>query len=160
MNTIIKPLISIYSVNSTLFINSFKNVKESDANKRINHSTNSMIFLALHTLDARYYLLKSLGVKIKNPFAKWIDWANNIEDIKKYPKLKAVLNDWEKLDKKFIKKLSSVTAKELNKKFDVDFPGNGKPVINMISFLAEHEAYHVGQLAFLRKYLGYPAVLY
>ena len=65
MNLTLKPIASIYEVNSTLFINSFKDVEEKIALKRPNKRTNSMIFIALHLIDARIFILVQLGVKIK-----------------------------------------------------------------------------------------------
>ena len=104
MNAAVKPLASIYRVNSTLLFNSFKDVTEELSLKRPNKKTNSMMFVLLHTIDARYFMLKYAGVKIKNPFGKYVDWANTIDDIKEYPKLKRVLSEWKKLDKVFWKK--------------------------------------------------------
>ena len=117
------------------------------------------MFLLLHTIDARYFMLKYTGVNIKNPFGKYIDWANTIEDLIEYPKLKRVLSEWKKLDKVFTDKLNRFRSKQLDKELDMEFPG-GRKVLNMITFLAEHEAYHVGQLAFIRKYLGLKAVTF
>jgi uncharacterized damage-inducible protein DinB len=159
MNSTLKPTASIYKVNSTLFINSFKDVDEKVALKRPNKKTNSMIFIALHLLDARNFILAQLGVEIKNPFAKYVDWSKSIDEIKVYPKLSRVLAEWEKLDSVFMKKLNTLSPKQLEVKLNMDFPG-GKTVQNMISFLSEHEAYHVGQLGMLRKFHGLPATQY
>lgn len=159
MTNEIKPLVSIYHVNSSLLYNTFTDVTEEISLKRPNKKTNSMMFILLHTIDARYFLLKELGVKISNPFAKYVDWANTIDDIKTYPKLKRVLSEWKKLDVLFLEKLSRLQQKKLSANTNYDFPG-GKKVIDMISFLAEHEAYHVGQLAYVRKFLGLKAVMF
>lgn len=159
MNSTLKPIGAIYNVNSTLFINSFKDVDEKVSLKRPNRKTNSMIFIALHLLDARNFILVQLGVEIKSPFAKYVDWAKSIDEIKIYPKLSRVLTEWKKLDPVFMKKLDSLSAKQLEVKLKMDFPG-GKSVLNMISFLSEHEAYHVGQLGMLRKFHGLPATQY
>ena len=144
MNSILKPIASIYKVNSTLFMNSFRDVDEKLALKRPNKKTNSMIFIALHLIDARNFILTQIGVKTKCPFAKYIDWADSIDEIKIYPKLSRVLNEWIKTDRIFIKKMNSLSTKKLEVKLNMDFPG-GKSVLNMIGFLSEHEAYHVGQ---------------
>jgi hypothetical protein len=104
-------------------------------------------------------MMKQFGVKIKNPFGKYVDWANTIDDIIKYPKLKRVLSEWKKLDNLFSKKLNRLLPKQLEAETDLDFPG-GKKVVNMIAFMAEHEAYHVGQLAFIRKFFGMKAVTF
>lgn len=159
MNSTLKPIASIYKINSILFSNSFKDVDEKVALKRPNKKTNSMIFVAIHLLDARNFILVQLGVKTKSPFAKYVDWAKSIDEIKVYPKLSSVLSEWKKLDPVFMKKLNSLSSKQLETKMKIDFPG-GKSVLNMITFLAEHEAYHVGQLGMLRKFYGFPATQY
>ncbi|MFA3783433.1 DinB family protein [Melioribacteraceae bacterium 4301-Me] len=154
MHPKVKPLISIYEINSRLLINSFKDVSEELAINRPNKKINSMMFILLHTIDARYVMIKNLGSKTKNPFAEYVNWNNTIDDVKKYPPLKVVLDNWVKLDKVLKRKLSNLTYNQLKAKLDFDYPGNDEPIINMISFLAQHEAYHVGQLAMLRKLLG------
>lgn len=159
MNNSVKPLAAIFKVNSTLLINTFNDVTEEFSLRRPNNKTNSMLFVLLHTMDARYFLLRNIGLEIKNPFGKYVDWANTIDDIKKYPKLKSVLAEWKKLDKILDEKLNRISSKKLDAKSDMDFAG-GKKVLNMIAFLAEHEAYHAGQLAFIRKFLGMKAVTF
>ncbi len=157
MNAVLAPTILTYSVNSKLLVNSFKNVTNSDALKRPNRKTNSMMFLLLHIIDARYFILKQLDKEIKNPFGKYVDWANSIEDIKIYPKLNRVLTEWKVLNKIFMKKLETISSDKLKSKIEFQFPG-GNTALNMISFLSEHEAYHVGQLGLIRKFLGFPSV--
>lgn len=159
MNPKLKPIMLIYNVNTILFINSFADVSESDSLKRPNKKTNSMMFIALHVLDARCFMLSQMGAPTKNPFAKYVDWAKTIDEIKTYPKLKKVLSEWKKIDIIFMEEFKNLTPKKLEMKQQFDFLG-GKKIINMISFLAQHEAYHVGQIALIRKFLGYPATSY
>ena len=159
MISTLKPLASIFSINSTLLLNAFKDVDEKIALKRPNKKTNSMMFILLHTIDARYFILQNIGVKIKNPFAKYVNWSNTINDIKDYPKLSRVLNDWKKLDGVLIEKFNRLTTKKIESKIEMDFPGGNK-ILSMIAFMSEHEAYHVGQLAFIRKYLGLKSVTF
>ncbi|MDQ7816394.1 MAG: DinB family protein [Melioribacteraceae bacterium] len=159
MKNRIDSLISIYNTNSKLLINSFAKVTEADALKRPNRRTNSMIFIVLHILDARCFMLTQIGKQTKNPFAKYVDWAKTIDEIKVYPKLKKVLTEWKRIDKIFVGETSELKSRKLNSDQQFEFPG-GKKIIEMISFLAEHEAYHIGQISFIRKYIGYPATSY
>lgn len=159
MKNRIDYLISIYNTNSKLLINSFAKVTEADSLKRPNRKTNSMIFIALHILDARCFILTQIGCDTKNPFAGYVDWAKTIDEIKVYPKLKKVLSEWKRIDRVFMEELCRVNSRKLNSDQQFEFPG-GKKIINMLAFLAEHEAYHVGQISFIRKYLGYPATSY
>ncbi|HOI28984.1 MAG TPA: DinB family protein [Melioribacteraceae bacterium] len=159
MKNRIDYLISIYNTNAKLLINSFAKVTEADSLKRPNRKTNSMIFIALHILDARCFILTQIGKPTKNPFAKYVDWAKTIDEIKTYPKLKKVLSEWNRIDGIFVQDLSRINSRKLNSSQQFEFPG-GKKIINMLAFLAEHEAYHVGQISFIRKYLGYTATSY
>ncbi|MBS3943926.1 MAG: DinB family protein [Melioribacter sp.] len=159
MKNRIVHLILIYKTNSKLLINSFAKVTEADSLKRPNRKTNSMIFIALHILDARCFILTQIGKPTKNPFAKYVDWTKTIDEIKIYPKLKKVLREWKQVDRIFVEELSKINSRKLNSVQQFEFPG-GKKIISMISFLAEHEAYHIGQISFIRKYLGYPATSY
>jgi uncharacterized damage-inducible protein DinB len=154
-----KSIISIYKTNSTLLTNSFAKVTEVDSLKRPNKRTNSMIFIALHVLDARCFILTQIGLKTKNPFGKYVDWAKTIDEIITYPKLKKVLSEWKRIDRILVEELNGINSRKLNSDQQFEFPG-GKKKINMLAFLAEHEAYHVGQISFIRKYLGYPATSY
>lgn len=154
-----KSIISIYKTNSTLLTNSFAKVTEVDSLKRPNKRTNSMIFIALHVLDARCFILTQIGLKTKNPFGKYVDWAKTIDEIITYPKLKKVLSEWKRIDRILVEELNGINSRKLNSDQQFEFPG-GKKNINMLAFLAEHEAYHEGQISFIRKYLGYPATSY
>jgi hypothetical protein len=151
INELLKPIAAVYKINSLLLINSFQNVEEATSLKRANKKPNSMMFLALHIIDARCFLLSQFGRKAKSPFAKYVDWAIVIDEIKIYPKLSKVLIEWKKLNTLFIEKLEKLNAKKLEEGQGFEFPG-GKKILNMIAFLAEHEAHHVGQIGFLRKY--------
>ncbi len=154
-----KSIISIYKTNSTLLTNSFAKVTEVDSLKRPNKRTNSMIFIALHVLDARCFILTQIGLKTKNPFGKYVDWAKTIDEIITYPKLKKVLSEWKRIDRILVEELNGINSRKLNSDQQFEFP-DGKKIINMLAFLAEHESYHVGQISFIRKYLGYPATSY
>ncbi|MEW6196666.1 MAG: DinB family protein [Bacteroidota bacterium] len=153
-----QTFISIFKVNSALFVNAFKDVDDATASKRSNEKTNSMIFLALHSVDSRYYILNLLGSKAKNPYAEEYKDVRMIEDVKKYPPLEELLKIWKKTDRLLSKKLSELKPKQLKSKTDFKFPFVDKTLHGTISFLAAHESYHIGQLGLIRKYLGFPSV--
>ena len=68
MNPILKPLSSILSFNTRLFFNSLKEISEDNAVYRVSPNTNNVSFIALHVLDARYFLAKYIGIDIENPY--------------------------------------------------------------------------------------------
>jgi hypothetical protein len=52
------------------------------------------------------------------------------------------------------KRLEEIGDAELSAKCPRDFPIADKTMRGAITFLAYHEGYHVGQMAYLRKLLG------
>lgn len=153
-----QTFISIFKVNSALFANAFKDVDDKTASKRPNEKTNSMIFLVLHSVDSRYYILNLLGSKAKNPYAEEYKDVRIVEDVKKYPLLEELLKEWKKTDRLLSKKLGELKPKQLKSKTDYKFPFVDKTLHGALSFLAAHESYHIGQLGLIRKYLGLPSV--
>lgn len=153
-----QTFISIFKVNSALFVNAFKDVDDKTASKRPNEKTNSMIFLALHSVDSRYYVLNLLGSRAKNPYAEEYKDVRIIEDVKKYPSLEELLKEWKKTDRLLTKKLGGLRPKQLKSKTDFKFSFADKTLHGALSFLTAHESYHIGQLGLIKKYLGLPSV--
>lgn len=153
-----QTFILIFKINSALFFNAFKDIDNKTASKRPNGKTNSMIFLALHSVDARYYILNLLGSKAKNPYAEEYKDVRMIEDVKKYPPLEELLKEWKKTDRLLTKKLGELKPKQLKSKTDIKFSFTDKTLHGALSFLATHESYHIGQLGLIRKYQGLPSV--
>jgi uncharacterized damage-inducible protein DinB len=54
-----------------------------------------------------------------------------------------------------------MTAADLDAPLTTQFPGAAdQTVLSALTFLVQHDSYHVGQLALLRKYVGLPAMRY
>ena len=64
----IKPLESIFNLNSRLFINALDGVTEEQAKERISDHNNPLNWLATHTVWARYNTCMLLGKPAKNPY--------------------------------------------------------------------------------------------
>jgi uncharacterized damage-inducible protein DinB len=151
-----KFLVNIIKINTKFVLNAFENANEKLLQKRISDNTNSMLFLLLHILDVRYYILNFIGLKIENPFGKELDNVNSIDEMKKYPESKEVKKAWVDVSKLLTAELSKIDEKKLKEKSAVEFPAVDKTVLGGISFLLQHESYHIGQLGLLRKYLELP----
>ena len=119
-----------------------------------------MAFIALHAIDARYFLVKLLGEAIESPFKKSLENVNSIDELVKYPKLGAILSSWSKISALLKKRFSTVTEDALMQDSPQPFPVEDKSLLGGIAFLLEHESFHIGQLALIRKYLGYDPMGY
>jgi len=154
-----QPVASILSLNSALLLRALDGVDQSTAEKRPNDRTNSLAFLACHALDARFYLLRLAGHERTNPWQSLFDAATDVSSMKEYPPLYELVAEWEELHEATLDHLAGLTAVELDAECGDRFPTEDRSVLGGIAFLAFHEAYHVGQMGFLRKYFGFDPVV-
>ena len=160
MNPLTEPLAKILDLNTRLFINCLDGIDDATAQKRIKMDTNSMTFIVCHLIDARYYLAEIINLKTENPFKELFEQAQSIDDFKDFPRLKELKSAWLDVSKKLSEFFPELATDELQKESSVDFPIDDNTVLGAIAFLIQHESYHIGQLGFLRKYLGFESMMY
>jgi len=159
MDPRLQPVIGILELNSALFRRSLEGVDQASAEKRPNGRTNSLGFIACHALDARFYLLRMCGHDITNPWRELFDAAKDIEDMKELPPVYEIATVWEELHGATLSHLREMTVSELDGEVSQSFPTADRSLLGAVSFLAFHEAYHVGQMGLVRKFLGFPPVV-
>lgn len=161
MHASVLPLKRTLDLNTRLFVNCLDGVSDEMALKRSEGSNNPMAFLAVHVLDARYYLARSAGLEIENPFKEALEGAKSADDIEEYPRLDSVRDAWKDVSEKLSGRLEGLTETDLEAEAPYDFPiEGGKSILGMMTFLTQHDTYHVGQMAFLRRALGLEAMSY
>ncbi len=160
MNKLLVTLNNTLKLNSKLFLNCFENITENESKQRINQNTNSFLFIAIHIVDARYYLLNFLSCNLQSPFEKLLKNINHIDEIKHYPPLSDILTAWETVSVELLNKFKELNDDDLSVKSSASFPLDDKTILSGITFFVQHESYHVGQLGFLRKCLGKGSMSY
>lgn len=149
-------------LNARLWLNCLHGVPEAVAWQRPNARTNSLGFVALHLLDARYFLAGYLGLSVENPFQTLLADVQRIEDLPKTAKvpLEALQGHWRALSEQLEEHVPAVERTVLAEPSTVRFPTEDGSVLGGALFLLQHEAYHIGQMALLRKFWGLPAMRY
>jgi uncharacterized damage-inducible protein DinB len=141
-------------LNTRLFNNVLDGVNENLARERMSNNTNNMYFTICHMLDARYFLANLLGLKEECPYKEIFDAARNIDDLNNYPPLDPIKSHWNEISNLIENRMPDVNEILLQKKPPIDFPLDDNTVLGGITFLLQHESYHIGQLGLMRKYFG------
>jgi len=161
MDLSITRLLEQYDFHSKLYLNCLVGIKPSDAQKRINQSTNHIAWLAGNLVSVRYRLGNSIGLKEQDVFYELFKDQRAIQKHITYPDLAPIQEDWQRITPLLRDKLSLLTEKELLNPQPLDAPLLGEPnLLNTISFLIDRESYAIGQLGLLRKIFGYEAMKY
>jgi uncharacterized damage-inducible protein DinB len=154
------PLTEILRLNTKLFRNCLDGVSDETAAIRPSASTNSAAFVAAHVTDSRFYLLKALGAEQPNPLAEYLEGRRGIDDVKRVPPLAEIQRAWTAASRALRDKLDSMMAAELDAKIESPFPMDNPTPLSLVAFFVQHDSYHIGQLALLRKHVGLPAMKY
>jgi uncharacterized damage-inducible protein DinB len=158
MDPRVAPLAEILRLNTRLFRNCLDGLTDEQAGTRLSTRTNNAAFVAAHVADARFFLLTVIGAETTNPLAPYLAFGTSIENLRHLPMLAEVRDAWTLAGHKLRDRLESISSVELDA--PAGFPTALASTISGLAFLVQHESYHVGQLALLRKHVGLPAMSY
>jgi len=160
MDLRVQPLAAILKLNTRLLLNCLEGLSDEAARVRRASGVNSVTFIAAHVTDSRYFLLRTLGGALENPLSRFLDKAKTIDEITEWPPLDAVRTAWKDVSAALDTQLGTATADELSASVDARFPGVERTRLGALTFLVQHDSYHLGQLALLRKPAGLPPMSY
>lgn len=135
-----------------IFNNAFDGINDKDALKRPNDQVNHINWLLGHLTTCRFMLLNLIGGKEADPhFNIYFKSISNETD---YPELQEIKKNWDKISALLIEKIGSISEEDM----ESEIPGKGGRPKDFISFFTYHEAYHLGQVGYARKFLQLPAL--
>jgi len=150
----------IFNLNTKLFLNALEGVTEAQAKERISDHNNPLNWLAVHTVWARYNICGLLGKPLDNPYKGLFEGFKPFDPAYKYATLAEAKAEWQKASALLKEALESVTEEQLAADAPFKSPTGDYTISGAIAFLAQHESYDVGQVAFLKKYFTKEAMSY
>ncbi len=154
MLPILQPSADTCRLNHRLLLACLDGMDDAAAQKVLAPDTNHAAFITLHLVDARCFLLKMLGEGMEHPFGDAYDDAKGIEDIEHFPTIDELRAAWKQTGSRLKSALENATREWLAAKPPFKMPMADQTCAGAVAFLAQHESYHIGQLALLRKGLG------
>jgi len=150
----------IFKLNSRLYLNCLDGLDDDRAAWRPTAQTNSMGFVALHVFESRYHVATLIRVPATNPFADLTRDAKSNDDLKTLPPVQEMAAAWKALTGDMRVRFGTMTGEDLVAPSGERTPMDDRSLLGVLSFLMQHESYHVGQLALLRKQVGLSAMSY
>ena len=149
-----------FDLQTRLFNNVMEGIIDSDADKRLNEKVNHFKWLAGHLTNVRLSFLKLAGEPEDNSLNEFFAHGVKIDSKLDYPSLEIIKSKWQEVTEKVESKLLDIPQEVLDSKAPIDVPFGDKTMKGFLGFLMHHEAYHIGQMGLLRKYLGNEAMKY
>jgi uncharacterized damage-inducible protein DinB len=150
----------LYQLNTDLLLNCLEGLSDREAQTRLEAGGNSIAFLAAHLTDSRHFLAGRLDHPLPNPLARYLEDVRSIDDLSEWPSLDELRSEWLRISAHLQTVLSEMTGDELTEPNTHRFPVEDTSRLGMIAFLVQHDSYHLGQVAFLRRQLGKPPMSY
>lgn len=114
---------------------------------------NSLLWTVGHVTVGRLRLLTMLGDEIDIPWTDVVGrGADEVAD--RLPSLPDVIGRWQASAGRLSTRLSELSDEDLESETSLALPGSGGSLLGTITYYAFHEAYHIGQLAVIRKALN------
>jgi len=147
-----------FRLNTRLFLNATDGITETDAQARPGAKLNSIAFLAAHLVDVRYYFAREIGNRQPNPVATLLADATTIEDVPQLPTLVELRAAWQDIAGVLAAEIAALKSADADRPLRSGLPFGAQVWGSGLAFLLQHEMYHIGQIALLRRQFGYPAM--
>ncbi len=150
---------TLLALHTRLLANVVDGVSPEHLTTRLNGHTNHMLWIVGHLAHNRATVAQTLGQEVVSPLGIF---GKAIDDEADYPDLADIQAFLRTVSAAIRTRLPAVNPEELAAAHALPFeiPLNDQSVGGLLDFLLSHEAYHIGQLGFLRKALGYDAMSY
>jgi DinB family protein len=151
----------MYNTNTNLFKRAVQGIPPERWFEQPGKDSNPLVWVAGHLVISRALALKTLGSEWSAPWEKLFDRGAKLVAPEQYPGVESIVNAWEEVSGKLSTALSGVSCETLARPISdaLPVPAFRATVGGKIALLAFHETYHIGQAAFLRKWLGYGQVV-
>jgi uncharacterized damage-inducible protein DinB len=156
MNTDFAYIAGIYKTNTDLFQRAVNGLQPEQWLRRPGNDSNHVMFLAGHLVHSRALVLKSLGSEWPSPWPQLFGRGAKLADAGEYPSPAEITAAWAEVSGKLAGALSTATPEALAAPAPPGPPTLDGKIGGLIAFLALHETYHIGQVAFLARWMGQP----
>ncbi len=153
------PLAVIFTMNDSFINRSIAGLSEDDLWHRPTDQSNPLFWLLGHVVHTRGAALRILGDDFRTGWGDRFQRGASLQDRSAYPSFADIERFRVETRDRLASRLATVTDEYLAREASGHTPPTCKTVADQIAFLGLHEAYHVGQMAYLRKMLGHAGIV-
>ena len=152
------PIAMIFSVNDALVSQALDGLTHEELWHAPTDRNNAMLWIAGHVVQTRAMVLQLLGEPVDTGWGSVFDRGATIGEADRYPTRDEIERVMRDISPRLHAKLVSLDDAELAGPATMPLPG-AKTIADQLAFFALHDTYHVGQMAYIRKALGYPGLV-
>jgi uncharacterized damage-inducible protein DinB len=148
----------VYRQNDAILAKSIEGLTAEEWQSRPNDTSNSVFWIVGHLVWARSMALKLLGSSWTRPWLPLFARGAKLVEPTEYPSTDEIVHAWKDVHSRLTAAVEDAPAEVLCAPAPEKSPSFDGKIGGMVSFLAFHEVYHLGQAAYLRRWLGHEGV--
>ncbi len=155
METGFSHIAGMFKVNTDIINKAIADISPEHWFQKPGDNSNHLMFILGHLVVHRGKTLKTLGVNWDNPWAQlFARGAERVADAE-YPSIDEMRAAWNQVSAELAGTLKQPNPDVLAQDAPKGPPTFDGKISGTIAFFAFHDTYHVGQVSYLRKWLGY-----
>ena len=155
METDFKNISGMFRANTDIISKAIADVRPEDWFRTPGDDSNHLMWLLGHLVVHRGMVLQTLGGQWNSSWAPLFARGAQRGDDAQYPSVDEMRGAWRGISDQLMAALSEPSPEVLTQPVPEGSLSFDKKQSGKVAFLAFHDAYHAGQVSFLRKWLGY-----
>ena len=148
-----------FDLHTRLFNNVLDGISNADTDSRANDHVNHLKWLAGHLTSTRFGFKDLAQFETANPYGEVFGHGKAIDPTADYPSIESIKENWNAISGPISEALGNLPEAALQGDAPKVPIGDGK-FGDFLDFIMHHEAYHIGQMGILRKFMGMDAMKY
>src|ERR1035438_1377570 len=148
-----------YNMNADFLKKNVEGLTDEEWLRRPEGAANHILWIVGHLCWVRGMLLKRLGEDWSKPWFAHFGRGSKLDESAAYPTPEEARPEWDESIARLNAVLESVSEEALAAPSTQGPPSPDGKVSGVVNFLALHETYHIGQISYLRSWLGHAGVM-
>ena len=158
MDPVMAASLNMFGTNDHLLNKALEGLSDDEAWKHPGDS-NPIYWIAGHLAVYRHSLAALLGAGAELPWAPIFKRTSQPDPSVQGPALSEIRAAIAAASGPLMARFAELTDAQLSETATMKVPTKDPSIRGLIAFFAYHEAYHVGQIAYVKKWLGYPGLV-
>jgi len=154
MSTDLLNIAGIFKTNTDLFKRTLQGIPPDRLLAKPGEDSNHLLWIAGHVVVHRARVLTMLGQQWSAPWEGLFLRGSKPTAADEYPAIEELVRTWDDISGRMASAFTSASPEALAEPVSKGITLDGK-LSGRIAFMSLHESYHVGQMGYLRKWLGF-----
>ena len=159
MDPVIAQSVTLFGINNRLFDKAVDGLSAEQLVRSVSEASNPILWIAGHLANTRFGMSAMLGRKRHRPWGDIFNRSAGRPAAEAYPELSVIRGAWVEVSAVLGARFEELSDAELRAPAPLSLPTPDRSIRGAIAFFAHHESYHLGQMAYIRKWLGFPGLV-